>query len=99
MSHEITKSSYIFSKDYVDSKERNLKITVTLNVDHLSGKFQVIPTNTSRQEFGFISDSSLNNTMWVAVTEAIQEAIAFGNDLVNNKNVEPNAQYDGPKSN
>lgn len=83
MSHTISTSNYVFTREYSDSKERKLKVTVTLEVDHLGGKYKIKPSGTSRQEFGFVGDSSVNSTMWKAVTEVIQEAIDFAETIIN----------------
>lgn len=76
-------SEYTFTNNYTDKAGRNCKVTVILKVDFAKGSYVVLPTGTSKHEFGFMSDSKHNHEMWKAVLHLIEEAVDYGESLVN----------------
>jgi len=83
MSNQIMNSEYAFTSNYTDKAGRNCKAKIILKVNYDSKSYVVIPFGTSRDEFGFLSNSNNNYEMWKAVLQLINEAIDFGESLVN----------------
>lgn len=83
MSNILLNSEYLFTKEYADKQNRNCKVMVILRVDHKSKSYSIIPYNSPRHEFGFISSSKHNYELWKAVLHLIEEATDFGESLVN----------------
>jgi hypothetical protein len=83
MATTLLNSEYIFTKDYTDKSNRNCKATIKLIVDYASGTFSVLPYNIGKKEFGFISSSKHNIEMWKAVIQLIDEAMTYGESLLN----------------
>ena len=83
MSNTLLNSEYLFTKEYVDKQNRKCKAIVILKVNYETKSYSVLSCNSSKTEFGFISSSKHNYEMWKAVIHLIEEAIDFGESLVN----------------
>jgi hypothetical protein len=83
MSHKLKNSQYTFTDNYIDGKGRVCKAMVVLNVNYDNKSYTVLPHGTTRNEFGFVSDSKYNHQMWKAVIHLIEEAVDYGESLVN----------------
>ncbi len=81
--HKLLNSEYTFTSNYTDKAGRTCKVMVVLKVNYDSKSYIVLPAGTPRNEFGFISDSKNNHEMWKAVLHLIEEAVDYGESLVN----------------
>jgi len=81
--HKLLNSEYTFTNNYTDKAGRTCKVMVVLKVNYDTKSYIVLPAGTPRNEFGFISDSKHNHEMWKAVLHLIEEAVDYGESLVN----------------
>jgi hypothetical protein len=77
--NKLQKSIYLFSQDYTKIDGSAHKAIVRLIVDYQDNTFEVEPYNTDGFKFKYSRNSE---SKWLAVTEAIKEAIDFGNQEV-----------------
>jgi hypothetical protein len=83
MTNKLVNSEYTFTNVYVDKHGRKCKAIVILKVNFDTKSYIVLPHGSPRNEFGFVSDSKNNHEMWKAVLHLIEEAVDYGESLVN----------------
>lgn len=73
--------------EYIISSENTLygKVSVKLTIFHETGKMSIVPNDSHRADFIF-RDSS-DHELWIIVTELIKEAIEFGKNLLEKKDL------------
>lgn len=81
--NKLINSEYTFTNNYTDKQGRTCKAVVILKVNYDNKSYIVLPSGTSRNEFGFVGDSKNNHEMWKAILHLIEEAVDFGESLVN----------------
>ena len=79
----LVNSVYTFTNNYPDKSGRMCKVKVTLKVNYDNKSYIVLPFSSTRNEFGFVSDSKHNHEMWKAILHLIEEAVDYGESLVN----------------
>ena len=79
----LVNSEYTFTNNYTDKSGRMCKVKVTLKVNYDNRSYIVLPFSSARNEFGFVSDSKHNHEMWKAILHLIEEAVDYGESLVN----------------
>lgn len=79
----LVNSEYTFTNNYTDKTGRTCKVKVILKVNYDTKSYIVLPHGSPRNEFGFISNSQHNHEMWKAILHLIEEAVDFGESLVN----------------
>jgi hypothetical protein len=79
----LVNSEYTFTDTYTDKTGRTCKVKVILKVNYDTKSYIVLPHGSPRNEFGFISNSQHNHEMWKAILHLIEEAVDYGESLVN----------------
>ena len=79
----LVNSEYTFTDTYTDKAGRTCKVKVILKVNYDNKSYIVLPFGGTRNEFGFVSSSQNNHEMWKAVLHLIEEAVDYGESLVN----------------
>jgi len=79
----LVNSEYTFTNNYTDKAGRTCKVKVILKVNYDTKSYIVLPHGSPRNEFGFVSDSKHNHEMWKAILHLIDEAVDYGESLVN----------------
>jgi hypothetical protein len=79
----LVNSEYTFTDNYTDKAGRKCKVKVILKVNYDTKSYIVLPFGSPKNEFGFVSDSKHDHEMWKAILHLIEEAVDYGESLVN----------------
>ena len=83
MTHSLENSEYTFTDTYLDNQGRTLKARVVLKVNYNNKSYIVLPYGTTKNEFGFVSDSKNHHQLWKTIANLIKQAVDFGESLIN----------------
>jgi hypothetical protein len=80
-------SIFHFTQEYTDANGETATVTVVLEINYLNDYFSVKPyCGTINMGFKFEKDNMQSNK-WIAIINAIREAIEFGRSDLKTKNI------------